>query len=203
MTKEKRSSKWTFLLYPESAPKHYQEILNKMQVPWILSPKHDRDVNIKTGELKKAHRHGALFFESLKSYSQVSELVSENLHSPEHVEVVMSPKGMYDYFTHAENPEKTQYEISNIESGAGFDLNKFLIEQNADTYMNDVIDIIEDNDFTEFEELVYYARDNNYSLLTLIVDHTSFFSKYLDSRRNNPKRKQPEIDTNRKNSNVK
>lgn len=203
MAKEKRSSKWTFLLYPESAPKHYQEILNKMQVPWILSPEHDRDVNIKTGELKKAHRHGALFFESLKSYSQVSELVSENLHSPEHVEVVMSPKGMYDYFTHAENPEKTQYKVSNIESGAGFDLNKFLIEQNADTYMNDVIDIIEDNDFTEFEELVYYARDNDYSLLTLIVDHTFFFSKYLDSRRNNPKRKQPEIDTKGKNNNVK
>ncbi len=115
----------------------------------------------------------------------------------------MSPKGMYDYFTHAENPEKMQYEVSNIESGAGFDLNKFLIEQNTDTYMNDMIDVIEDNDFTEFEELVCYARDNDYSLLTLIVDHTFFFSKYLDSRRNNPKRKQPEIDTKGKNSNVK
>lgn len=52
MVKEKRSSKWIFLLYLESAPKHYQEILNKMQVSWILSPEHDQDVNIKAGKLK-------------------------------------------------------------------------------------------------------------------------------------------------------
>ena len=55
----------------------------------------------------KAHKHGALYFESLKSYSQVSELIKEKLNGPSHVEPIMSPKGMYDYFTHAENPEKT------------------------------------------------------------------------------------------------
>lgn len=187
--KDKRSTKWAFLMYQESAPEDYLEVLNEMQVPYILSPWHDKDINTKTGDLKKAHKHGALFFESLKSYTQVSELISDKLNGPSHVEVVMSPKGMYDYFTHAENPEKTPYDIKDIESGAGFELEKFLVEQNSDTYMNDVIDIIEDNNFTEFEELVYYARDNNYTLLSLIVDHTFFFSKYLDSRRNNPKRK--------------
>jgi hypothetical protein len=190
MSKEKRSNKWAFLMYKSSAPENYQEVLNEMQVPYILSPWHDKDVDSKTGKLKKAHKHGALFFESLKSYSQVSELISEKLKGPSHVEVVMSPKGMYDYFIHAENQEKTAYDIKDIESGAGFELDKFLVEQNENTFMNDVIDIIEDNNFTEFEELVYYARDNDYNLLTLIVDHTFFFSKYLDSRRNNPKRNQ-------------
>lgn len=187
--KDKRSTKWAFLMYQESAPEDYLEVLNEMQVPYILSPWHDKDINTKTGDLKKAHKHGALFFESLKSYTQVSELISNKLNGPSHVEVVMSPKCMYDYFTHAENPEKTPYDIKNIESGAGFELEKFLVEQNSDTYMNDVIDIIEDNNFTEFEELVYYARDNDYALLSLIVEHTFFFSKYLDSRRHNPKRK--------------
>ncbi|MXI72567.1 hypothetical protein GR255_26615, partial [Mycobacterium tuberculosis] len=33
-----------------------------------------------------------------------------------HVEIVMSPKGMYDYFIHAENPDKTLYNIDEIES---------------------------------------------------------------------------------------
>ncbi|MEO1769186.1 replication protein [Candidatus Enterococcus ferrettii] len=194
MTKEKRSSKWAFLMYKESAPENYLAILDEMQIPYILSPWHDQDVNTKTGELKKSHKHGALFFESLKSYSQVSELISEKLKGPSHVEVVMSPKGMFNYFTHAENPEKTLYDKDDIESGAGFELDKFLLEQDSGNFMNEVIDIIEEKDITEFEELVYYARDNNYMLLSLIVEHTFFFSKYLDSRRYNPKRKSQDDD---------
>ncbi|MBO0482215.1 replication protein [Candidatus Enterococcus courvalinii] len=196
-TNKQRSNKWAFLIYKESAPENYIEILNEIQVPYILSPWHDKDIDTKTKEFKKSHKHGALFFESLKSYTQVSELISEKLNGPSHVQIVMSPRGMFDYFTHAENPEKTSYDIKDIESGAGFDLDKFLLEQNSDTFMNDVIDVIEDQNITEFEELVYYARDNNYTLLSLIVQHTFFFSKYLDSRRHNPKRKkQQDEETN-------
>lgn len=126
----------------------------------ILSPWHDKDINKETGELKKAHRHGALYFESLKSYSQVSELLTEHLNSPAHVEIVMSPKGMYDYFTHAENPEKTLY------------------------------DIIEEHNFTEFNHLVRYARTESPQFLNLIMDKTYFFAKYLDSRRHSSQQKQ-------------
>ncbi|MFC0722235.1 replication protein [Enterococcus faecalis] len=183
MTKERRSNKWAFLIYEESAPDNYLEILNGLHVPFVLSPWHDKDIYSGTGELKKSHKHGAFYFDSLKSYTQVSELVSDKLNGPAHVEVVMSPKGMFDYFTHAENPSKTPYDVENIESGAGFELDKFLLEQNTDNFMNDVIDIIEENNFMEFEDLVRYARENNYLLLGLIVERTYFFAKYLDSRR--------------------
>lgn len=183
MTKERRSNKWAFLIYKESAPDNYLEILNGLHVPFVLSPWHDKDIYSDTGELKKSHKHGAFYFDSLKSYTQVSELVSDKLNGPAHVEVVMSPKGMFDYFTHAENPSKTPYDIENIESGAGFELDKFLLEQNTDNFMNDVIDIIEENNFMEFENLVRYARENSYLLLGLIVERTYFFAKYLDSRR--------------------
>ncbi|HGF8210273.1 replication protein [Enterococcus hirae] len=183
MAKEKRSNKWAFLIYKESAPDNYLEILNGLHVPFVLSPWHDKDIYSGTGELKKSHKHGAFYFDSLKSYTQVSEFVSDKLNGPAHVEVVMSPKGMFDYFTHAENPSKTPYDVENIESGAGFELDKFLLEQNTDNFMNDVIDIIEENNFMEFEDLVRYARENNYLLLGLIVERTYFFAKYLDSRR--------------------
>ena len=125
MKKEKRSSKWAFLLYRESAPENYLEVLEELHIPFVLSPWHDKDVNKDTGEFKKAHKHGALFFDSLKSYSQVSDMLKENLNTPAHVEVVMSPKGMYDYFVHAENPDKALYNIEDIEFGCGFDLEKF------------------------------------------------------------------------------
>lgn len=190
MAKEQRSNKWAFIFYKESAPENYLDILEEIHIPFVLSPWHDKDINKQTGEFKKAHKHGAFYFDSLKSYSQVSELIKDKLNGPAHVEPVMSPKGMYDYFTHAENPEKTLYKIEEIESGCGFNLDQFLIQQNSEDFMTEVIDIIEENDFTEFEELVWYARDNNTSLLGLIIERTYFFARYLDSRRHNPKRLQ-------------
>ncbi len=183
MSKNKRSNKWAFIMYQDSMPKDYLSVLDNLHVPYVLSPWHDKDINKETGEFKKAHKHGALYFDSLKSYSQVSELLTKHLNTPAHVEIVMSPKGMYDYFTHAENPEKTLYDINDIESGCGFDLDKFLISNNSDSFFATVIDIVNEYNFTEFNQLVNYARDEDPMLLHLILDKTYFFAKYLDSRR--------------------
>lgn len=183
MSKEQRSNKWAFLFYRESAPENYLEILEDLHIPFILSPWHDKDINRKTGELKKAHKHGAFFFDSLKSYSQVSELIKDKLKGPAHVEPIMSPKGMYDYFVHAENPEKSPYDIKDIETGCGFELDKFLVNNNSDDFLSTIIDVIDKKNFTEFNHLVKYAREENPTLLRLIVDKTYFFAKYLDSRR--------------------
>lgn len=190
MAKEQRSNKWTFIFYQESAPEDYLAVLDDIKVPYVLSPWHDKDIDRKTGELKKSHKHGAFFFDSLKSYSQVSELITTKLNGPSHVEVVMSPTGLYNYFTHAENDDKTQYNIEDIESGCGFNLDKFIVDNSTDDFINDVIDVIEDNDFTEFEELVWYAREYDTELLKLIFNKTFFFSKFLDSRRHSPKRRE-------------
>ena len=192
MPKDKRSNKWAFLIYQESAPENYLDVLEEMHIPFVLSPWHDKDVNKETGEFKKAHKHGVLFFESLKSYTQVSELLTEKLHTPSHVEVVMSPKGMYDYFIHAENPDKTLYNMDEIESGCGFELEQFLITNNNEQFLSTVIDIIEEHNFTEFNNLVRYARVENPSLLNLIIDKTYFFAKYLDSRRHSNNKKESE-----------
>ncbi|HHT7774695.1 TPA: replication protein [Streptococcus suis] len=200
MAKEQRSNKWTFLFYKESVPEDYLDVLEELHIPFILSPWHDKDINRQTGEFKKPHKHGAFFFDSLKSYSQVSNIISDKLNGPAHVKVVMSPTGLFDYFTHAENPDKTPYNIEDIEVGCGFDLDKFLMEMKASDFIHEVVDIIEENDFTEFEELVWYARLNNTALLGLIIERTYFFAKYLDSRRHNPNRLQ-ETDTEEESNN--
>lgn len=183
MKKETRSNKWAFEIYEDSAPKDYQERLTRLGIPWIFSPWHDKDVNSETGELKKKHRHGAFFFDSLKSYSQVSEIVSEVLNGPSHVEVIMSPTGMYDYFTHAQNPDKTPYDINDIESGSGFDLAGFLLNQNSKELTGELLEVIKDKDFKEFYQLVDYLSKNDDRLLSLVVQKSFFFSKYLDSAR--------------------
>ena len=154
--KEQRSNKWAFLIYQESVPEDYLNLLEELHVPFILSPWHDKDVNRTTGEFKKPHKHGVFFFESLKSYSQVSELISDKLNSPEHVEVVMSPKGMYDYFTHAENNEDLLNQVYEVMRDSG-------IKEFAD--FTDLI-------AKQFPDLLYFAFSKSY-----------FFKIYLDSKR--------------------
>ena len=55
MAKENRSSKWAFLLYQESAPENYLDILDEIHVPFVLCPWHEKDVSKQTGEFKKSH----------------------------------------------------------------------------------------------------------------------------------------------------
>ena len=183
-TKEQRSNKWAFLLYKESAPEDYLEVLDELHVPYVLSPWHDKDVNKTTGEFKKAHKHGALFFESLKSYTQVSDLLTEKLNTPAHVEVVMSPKGMYDYFIHAENPEKTLYNVEDIETGCGFELEKFLAENNPDL-LKQVYEVMRDSGLREFADFTDLIAEQFPDLLLYVFDKSYFFKIYLDSKRYN------------------
>lgn len=53
MSKEKRSNKWAFLFYKESAPDNYLDILEEIHIPFVLSPWHDKDVDKKQENLKK------------------------------------------------------------------------------------------------------------------------------------------------------
>lgn len=182
--KDARSSKWAFLFYKDSAPKNYLEVLNSIHVPYVISPWHDKDINIETDEVKKAHKHGCLYFDSLKSYSQVSKLISTSLNGPSHVEVVQSPKGMLDYFVHADNPEKTPYKVEDIEYGCGFNLTKFLQKQYEGKVISQILDIIDQRNIDEFRDLVDYVRSNNTQLLDVIMGRVFFFVKYLDSKRN-------------------
>ncbi|WP_425326482.1 Rep family protein, partial [Staphylococcus argensis] len=52
MTKDKRSNKWAFLIYEESTPSNYQDILEQMHIPYILSPWHNKDIDQSTGLIK-------------------------------------------------------------------------------------------------------------------------------------------------------
>lgn len=51
--KDKRSNKWAFLIYKESTPSNYMELLENLHVPFVLSPWHDKDIHSDTGEIKK------------------------------------------------------------------------------------------------------------------------------------------------------
>lgn len=180
--RNQRASKWTFLIYKESAPNNYLQILDEIHVPFMLSPWHDKDIDLKTGKVKKAHKHGVLYFERLKSYSQVVALL-EPLNGPQHIEIVHSTVGMYDYFTHAQTPSKEPYNIDDIEYGCGFDLSGFLAAQNPAGKINEILTIIDNKDISEFKDLVKTIQEEDINLLEFLAYQTYFFTKYIDSIR--------------------
>lgn len=78
--KDNRTRNWTFVVYPESAPDNWREIIDEYHTPWIESPLHDKDVN-PDGEIKKAHWHVMMMFPTNKSYDQIREITMK-LRSP-------------------------------------------------------------------------------------------------------------------------
>lgn len=71
--KDERTRNWTFAVYPDSAPNDWRDDLDGLHVPWVESPLHDKDTN-PDGEIKNKHWYIAMFFNSKKSYQQMSEI---------------------------------------------------------------------------------------------------------------------------------
>ena len=107
-----RTRIWAAIVYPESAPEDWRDILDAQHIEWAESPLHDQDVNPGTGEVKKAHVHIVLAFEGPKSYEQVCEIL-EPLHGPI-PQRCHALKGAVRYFAHMDNPDKHQYSPNDI-----------------------------------------------------------------------------------------
>ena len=103
--KESRTRNWTFVLYEDSAPENWRDILDEMFIEWIESPWHDKDINA-DGEPKKKHKHILLMFGGVKSYEQVKE-ITDKLGQPI-PQRCHNAKAMVRYMAHLDNPEKAQ-----------------------------------------------------------------------------------------------
>lgn len=151
-----RARAWTFIVYPESAPENWREVLDGYHIAWACSPLHDKDINA-TGEPKKPHWHILLSFGGKKGYKQIcgiSESVCGAL-----PQVCHNQKGLVRYFTHRDNPEKAQYKQSDIEAHGGFDLEEYLKPTASEcmALQDEMIEWCFKNDITEFWVLKIYA----------------------------------------------
>ena len=56
MATDSRVRNYATIVYQESAPAGWLDILDELHIPAFVSPLHDKDLN-KEGEIKKAHWH--------------------------------------------------------------------------------------------------------------------------------------------------
>lgn len=188
MAKEKstdnRARTWTAVVYPDSAPENWQELLDEQHIPWACSPLHDCDTNA-NGEVKKPHWHIVVSFEGKKSYEQICELLQPlNGPIPQRCHDV---RGIVRYFAHLDNPEKYQYSVSDIVAHGGFDVCAALQPSASERYtlIGEMVSFVRENGLTEFQDLMDYAMDcRRDDWFPLLCDSCAFvMQQYLKSAR--------------------
>lgn len=182
--KDGRTRNWSFVVYPESAPENWRDILDEMHLEWVESPLHDLDVN-PTGEVKKAHWHVLLLFEGKKSYEQVKDIIAP-LNGTIPV-VVQSTRGLVRYMAHLDNPEKAQYSPTDIIGHGGADVAELLKPTSAARYVliREMMIFVRDSGITEYAQLCEYALENRFDdWYPLLCDSATYvMAAYMKSCR--------------------
>ena len=183
-----RTRNYATVVYPESAPSDWQDILAMQYIPCFISPIHDRDFN-PTGEPKKAHYHVLLTFENVKTVKQAQDVFSKI--GGVGCETVQSLRGYARYLCHLDNPDKAQYSIDDVISLSGADYNA-TIGLPTDKYkiISDIMDFVIQNGIYSFSELLEISRDEHYDWFRLLCDNSTVVVKeYLKSKSWTDKRK--------------
>ena len=183
MSKVTKKRNWAFVIYPESTPENWQELLIKTGLPFAVSPLHDSDLN-PDGTAKKAHWHVIVCFPGPTTF-QVVQALTDSLNAPI-PQPVESVKGYFRYFTHMDNPEKAQYDERKITTKNGFNILDYADLTRLETLRikMKLREIIREMKFTEYAELIDFLADEEMLLeLDIATSNTLFVSQYLTSRR--------------------
>lgn len=188
--KQERARTWTCVVYPDSAPDNWRDLLIEQTIPFVISPLHDKDINA-DGTPKKPHWHLLLTFPGMKSYKQVCKMI-EPLNGTIPM-VCHSAKAMTRYFAHLDNPEKAQYNIADIEAYGGIDLQELLkpTSSNRYEYIAQMIAWCAQNDIIEYKDLMEYAITEKYDTWfpVLCDSATVVINAYIRSNRHHKESK--------------
>lgn len=181
---------WTFLIYPESAPSDWMDILRNTGLPIAISPLHDKDKN-PTGEVKKAHYHLILCYPGPTTGSVVKSL-TDDLSQPWPMPID-SVQGVYRYLTHQDNQEKHQYSAEDIVLLNGFNIRDYADLSTTDKarIKIELIKLIKEKSITEYsdfmDKMVELDKDDYFFVAS---SNTLFFNSYITSLRNKIKDEQ-------------
>lgn len=179
---------WAFVLYLDSAPTNWKELIQERGIPFCISPYHDKDLN-PTGEPKKPHYHIILCFNGPTTYNNVKS-ITDSLNQPIPIPLD-SVRGYYRYLTHKDNPDKYQYNEKDIECFNGFYVSDFvdLTEVEIMELKRSIFHLIETLNIKEYGDLIDYLNKNEElsSQFQVACKNTTLFNTYISSKRNKEK----------------
>lgn len=180
-TKDKRARNFAAIVYPDSAPDNWLDIIAESKTPIFVSPLHEFDKN-PTGEPKKPHFHVLVAYEGKKSMTQAREFIQS--FGGVGLEVVQSLRGYSRYLCHLDNPEKYQYQTDKVLCFGGADYIT-TIGLPTDKYkaIREMMEWCDDNNCVSFAELITYAREDRFDWFRVLCDNgTVVMKEYLKSK---------------------
>lgn len=152
-----KSREWTCLVYPESAPENWRELLQQTFLEAYISPEHNKDVN-PDGNPKKTHYHIVLAWNGPTTFSNAKK-ICETFGGVIEPRVVGSLRGICRYLCHLDNPEKAQYDPSDVVCLNGADWTT-AINLKSDKYksIEEMQDFCVKYGITSYRVLSDYAR---------------------------------------------
>lgn len=188
MTISKKNQKgryWAFVMYPDSMPDNWVEIIRNTGLPMALSPLHNLDLD-PTGDEKKAHYHVIVYYDGPTTLNQVYENVCKPLNATIPIKLE-SMRGMYRYHIHLDNPEKYQYDDRDREFFNGFDVSSVSSLSATEEFkiLREILQFIRDNRLTEFYDLLNQLTDNElFDMFEVACKKTAVITSYMCSVRN-------------------
>lgn len=181
MASSNRARNFATIVYPESAPTDWIDILSAQLVPSLVSPLHDKDVN-SDGSVKKEHHHVIVMFEGVKTPEQVKEIFVS--FGGVGLEVVKSLKSHARYLCHLDNSDKVQYSPEDVKCFGGADYNA-VIGLASDKYkaVREMIKFCNDNGIIAYSDLLEYCSEHRFDWFKVLCDNgTLIIKEYLKSK---------------------
>lgn len=175
---------WGCVVYPESLPDNWLEILQLKGLPFAVSPLHDKDIDDEVSKTtKKPHYHVILCFPGPTTDKVVNDIIVKELGQPIAIPLE-SVGGYYRYFTHKDNPDKYQYNSEEIKLYNGFDVTDVLNNFEVFKIMKEIQHFILDNCILEYSDLMdFLIQNDKMEMWNVACSHTQFFNSYITSKR--------------------
>lgn len=184
-----KSRLWEVVCYEESSDiVKIREYLNSNGYQGWISPIHNRDIYIDTGEAKKPHYHiyisstGAVFpsapLKLVRDFGCINPVKKDSL------------QGSFDYSYHKnevfEVNGKFRYDFNDIVTFGSFDKSKYNVLDSTPCNIRDLILYIKEKKCFNVADLTdCMLSDNKIEYLTIFMKNTYFFKMYMDGIKKN------------------
>lgn len=159
---------WGTIVYPDSAPADWLELLEGLHIPCYVSPLHDKDDG-------KPHFHVFMIFEGQKSRNVFRNIIA--VFGGVGAELVHHKTAYLMYLCHLATDDKHTYDKADVRTLSGALAYEEAIQEMETSKYNVIDEMIAwcyDNSCSYFAELVNYAREFRRDWFKVLVDKNCY-----------------------------
>ena len=159
----KRARAWTAIVYPESAPEGWVDVLREQLIECLISPLHDKDV-LPTGEPKKSHHHVVLSFKNPTTYAKACEVFEAigAVVPPEKECRVKDFRQMGRYLCHLDQPDKHRYPMQDVISIGSIDYPTLCMSAaDEDAMLDEIFEAMDEYYLDSYPKVIRFTREKH------------------------------------------